>query len=106
MRPADIVQPSRSTILLISLVVVTMTSIGMSTFSLFMPPMQAEFGWSRSMVTVPYTAAMISWAVGAVLFGKLADDFGVRRVILGGVVLMGAGLLRLGAPRHMWDVVP
>ncbi|OGA40897.1 MAG: hypothetical protein A3G26_03210 [Betaproteobacteria bacterium RIFCSPLOWO2_12_FULL_65_110] len=105
MRPADIVQPSRSTILLISLVVVTMTSIGMSTFSLFMPPMQAEFGWSRSMVTVPYTAAMISWAVGAVLFGKLADDFGVRRVILGGVALMALGFFGMGASRNMWQLV-
>ncbi|OGA44474.1 MAG: hypothetical protein A3G25_06520 [Betaproteobacteria bacterium RIFCSPLOWO2_12_FULL_63_13] len=101
----DSVQPSRSTVLLTSLAVVTMTSIGMSTFSLFMPPIQAEFGWSRAMATVPYTAAMIGWAVGAVLFGKLADDFGVRRVILGGVALMALGFLGMGVSRNLWELV-
>jgi multidrug transporter EmrE-like cation transporter len=28
---------------------------------------------------------------GAVLFGKPADDYGARRVILGGILLMAAG---------------
>ena len=97
--------PSRSTILFTSLAVVTMTSIGMSTFALFMPPIQAEFGWSRSMATVPYTAAMIGWAVGAVLFGKLADEFGVRRVILGGVVLMALGFLGMGLSRNLLQLL-
>lgn len=97
--------PSRVTILFTSLAVVTMTSIGMSTFSLFMPPIQAEFGWSRSMATVPYTAAMIGWAVGAVLFGKLADDFGARRVILGGIVLMALGFLGMGLSQNVWHLL-
>jgi hypothetical protein len=45
---------SRTTVLLLSTAVVTMTSIGMSSFSLFLRPMEADFGWSRSMVTLPY----------------------------------------------------
>jgi len=99
------VNPSRTTILLACVAVVTLTSIGMSTFSLFLAPIQSEFGWSRSVATVPYTAAMIGWAVGAVLFGKLADDFDVRRVMLGGVVLMALGFLGMGLSRNLWQLL-
>jgi MFS family permease len=99
------VQPSRTTILLACVAVVTMTSIGMSTFSLFLPPIQTEFGWSRSMATVPYMVAMIGWAVGAVLFGKLADDFGVRRVMLGGIVFMALGFLGMGLSKGLWQLL-
>lgn len=98
-------QPSRTAILLFCVAVVTMTSIGMSTFSLFLPPIQMEFGWSRSMATVPYMVAMIGWAAGAVLFGKLADDFGVRRVMLGGIVLMALGFLGMGLSQGLWQLL-
>src|SRR5262249_39596918 len=82
---------SRNIVLLICAVVITMTSIGMNSFSLFLRPIEAEFGWSRTMVTVPYMVGMLGWGVGGVLFGKLADDYGARRVILVGILLMAAG---------------
>src|SRR5947208_11609816 len=78
---------SRNIVLLFCAAVVTITSIGMNSFSLFLRPIEAGFGWSRTMVTVPYMFAMLGWGAGAVLFGKLADDLGARRVILGGILL-------------------
>lgn len=97
-------QLSRTTVLLLCAAVVTMTSIGMSSFSLFLPPIEAEFGWSRAMVTVPYMVAMMGWGAGAVLFGKVADDFGARRVVLGGILLMSAGFLGMGLSRNLWQL--
>ena len=84
--------------------VVMMTSIGMTSFSLFLPPMEAEFGWSRVMVTLPYMVAMAGWGAGGVLFGKLADDFGARRVVLGGILLMSAGFLGMGLSQNLWEL--
>ena len=55
---------SRYSILFLCTAVATMTSIGMSTFSLFLPPIEKEFGLSRSMVTLPYMVAMLGWAAG------------------------------------------
>ena len=95
---------SRTLILLLCAVVLTLTSIGISTFSLFLPPMEREFGWSRALVTVPYMVAMMGWAVGAVVFGKLADDYGSRPVVLGGIVLMAAGFLGMGLSRNLWQL--
>ena len=95
---------SRSTILVLSTVVVTMTSIGMSTFSLFLPPIEREFGLSRAAATLPYMVAMLGWAVGALVFGKLADDRGSRPAILTGIVLMAAGFLGMGLAQNLWQV--
>jgi len=95
---------SRTAVLLLCTVVVTMTSIGMSSFSLFLRPMETDFGWSRSMVTLPYMFAMLGWGAGAVLFGKLADDYGARRVILGGILLMAAGFLGMSLSANLWQL--
>jgi MFS family permease len=95
---------SRTAVLLLCTVVVTMTSIGMSSFSLFLRPMETDFGWSRSMVTLPYMFAMLGWGAGAVLFGKLADDYGARRVILGGILLMAAGFLGMSLSANVWQL--
>jgi MFS family permease len=97
-------KPSRKTVLFLCAAVVTMTSTGMSSFSLFLRPIEAEFRWSRAMVTVPYMVAMIGWGVGAVLFGKLADDLGARRVILAGICLMAAGFVGMSLSQNLWQL--
>jgi MFS family permease len=97
-------QLSRKTVLFICAAVVIMTSSGMSSFSLFLRPIEAEFGWSRAMVTVPYMVAMIGWGAGAVLFGKLADDLGARWVILGGICLMAAGFAGMSLSQNLWQL--
>lgn len=84
--------------------VATMTSIGMSTFSLFLPPIEKEFGLTRSMATLPYMVAMLGWAAGALTFGKLADDRGSRLVVLIGIALMGTGFAGMGLSHNLWQL--
>jgi OFA family oxalate/formate antiporter-like MFS transporter len=95
---------SRYSILLLCTAVATMTSIGMSTFSLFLPPIEKEFGLTRSMVTLPYMVAMLGWAAGALTFGKLADDRGSRLVVLIGIALMGVGFAGMGMSQNLWQL--
>jgi MFS family permease len=95
---------SRNSILLLCTAVATLTSIGMSTFSLFLPPIEKEFGLTRSMVTLPYMVAMLGWAAGALTFGKLADDRGSRPVVLIGIALMGAGFAGMGLSHNLWQL--
>ena len=90
--------------MLICTAVATMTSIGMSTFSLFLPPIEREFGLSRSLATLPYVVAMLGWAAGAITFGKMADDRGARPVVLTGILLMAAGFAGMGLSRNLWQL--
>jgi len=50
-RPAPDMPLSRNIVLLLCAGVVTITSIGMNSFSLFLRPIEAEFGWSRTTAT-------------------------------------------------------
>ena len=97
-------QLSRYSILFLCTAVATITSIGMSTFSLFLPPIEKEFGLSRSMVTLPYMVAMLGWAAGALTFGKLADDRGSRLVVLIGIAPMGTGFAGMGVSQNLWQL--
>lgn len=96
--------PSRTTVLLVCAAIVTITSISMNSFSLFLRPIEAGFGWSRTVATVPYMFGMLGWGVGGVVFGKLADDYGTRPIILGGILLMAAGFLGMSLSQNLWQL--
>lgn len=91
-------------VLLFGAGVVVITSISMNSFSLFLKPIEATFGWSRTVATLPYMFGMLGWGVGGVLFGKLADDYGTRPVILGGILLMAAGFLGMSLSQTLWQL--
>ncbi len=94
----------RILIVIFSAAVVVITSISMNAFSLFLTPIEATFGWSRTTATVPYVFAMLGWGIGGVLFGKKADDLGTRPVILGGILLMAAGFIGMGLSQNLWQL--
>lgn len=64
--------------------------------SLFTPGMSAEFGWSRGEIA---TAAGLGLAGGLVapFLGRLADRAGVRAVIAGAMLLLGAAYLGMAS---------
>lgn len=95
---------SRYAVLGLCTVVLMLTSVGTASFSLFLPAIEAEFHWSRVLATLPYTFAMIAWGVSAPLFGKMADDFGARPVILGGILSMAAGFFGMAVARNLWQL--
>jgi MFS family permease len=76
----------------------------MNSFSLFLRPIEADFGWSRTTATLPYMFGMLGWGVGGVFFGKLADDVGARRVVLIGILLMAAGFFGMGLSQNLWQL--
>src|SRR5262245_47253065 len=65
-----------------------------STFSLavFLQPISAATGWSRTGVSLAMTLVFINMGVGGFFWGALTDRFGPRIVVLSGAVLLGAGL--------------
>ena len=59
------------------------------TFSLFLKPLCASFGWRRDQVAVAFSCVAIAVAVCAPLTGWLLDRFGPRRTILPCTVFFG-----------------
>lgn len=72
-------------------------------FSLFVKPLEAEFGWSCADIGLG--AALVSWMLVAVspLQGYLIDRFGARRVILPSIPAFTAGLAAFALlPGKLW----
>lgn len=73
------------------------------TLGVFMDPVAASTGWSRSEISFAasvFTAVLI---VAIPVLGSLLDRFGVRRVLLPSVALFGLGLIGIGAARSLWQ---
>ncbi len=66
-----------------------------STLSIFLKPISAAFGWSRTETSTIASLAQLGLALGAPIAGRLIERLGVLRVALGSTVLFAAGLLAL-----------
>lgn len=63
--------------LLVTLAVATVGSVGIWAPVTVLPAMQADFGTDRGAASLPYTAAMIGFALGSRVAGRPVDRWGI-----------------------------
>jgi MFS family permease len=61
-----------------------------------LPVVQADFGVARADASLPFTLAMLGFALGGVLMGRLADRFGVAAPVAAGALALAAGYAGAG----------
>ena len=66
------------------------------TFGIFMKPLGAEFGWSRSQVSLGLTIAILTAALCTPWVGRLIDRRGARQVAVPALLLFGGAIMALG----------
>jgi MFS family permease len=84
-------------------VIITMAIGTLFCLAVFLKPLEDSVGWARSSVG---GIALVNWIVmglGSFVAGYLSDRFGARPVVLGGGVLLGAGLILSGQVRELWQ---
>jgi MFS family permease len=74
-------------------------SLFVYTFSVFMKPLDAEFGWGREAISRGFGFAAISVAIFSPILGQWLDRFGPRRVILPCMTVFGCGISSLALLR-------
>ncbi len=62
-------------------------------FSVFVVPLEAEFGWSRLTTQWAYSLALAMFAVTMIPAGRLQDQIGPRKVAMIGGALLGLSFL-------------
>src|SRR3989454_6876604 len=73
-------------------IVVTCVGFGaMSSLGVFLQPMSAATGWSRTGVSPAALLNVLCMGVGSFVWGALSDRLGTRAVVLLGGVLLGFG---------------
>jgi MFS family permease len=87
--------------------------IAVLTISLYIPPIEQEFGWTRVQVSLAFTIVAYMIVAASPLQGFLVDRFGPRRVVLTSIPIFGASLAalyftppNLFAYYVLWAIVP
>jgi MFS family permease len=70
-------------------------SLFVYTFTVFVKPLGAAFGWNREAVSLGFAIAAITLGLFSPALGRLLDRFGPRRIILPCVVVFGCGVMSL-----------
>lgn len=65
-------------------------------WSVFKKALVAEWGWSNTTASLPYTIAALIFAFMMIFAGRAQDKFGPRIVALSGGIMFGAGLILSG----------
>jgi MFS family permease len=88
--------------LCVALVLGTIGSVGMWSYVVALPPVQADFGILRADASMPYTLGMIGFAFGGVVMGRFADRYGIMFPAILGTVLLSAGYFAAGYSPNIW----
>ncbi|MFC2005065.1 MFS transporter, partial [Chloroflexota bacterium] len=64
-------------------------------FTVYFLPLQAEFGWSRALLSSGFSLSHVESGILGPFEGLLTDRFGPRLVVIFGLVLLGAGFVLL-----------
>jgi len=87
-----------------ALAVSTIGGVGMWSVVVALPAIQAAFGVDRADASLPYTLAMLGFAGGGVLTGRLADRFGIALPLIIGTLALGLGYLGVGVSANLGQV--
>ncbi len=77
----------------------------MFTYGVFFKEFEAEFGWSRAMVSGASSLAFLVMGTTAVLMGRLNDRIGPKRLIVATGIFFGIGYVPMSfmhAPWHLY----
>ena len=62
-------------------------------FSVFVKPLQGEFGWDRTTTQLAFSFAIVTFAITMIPAGRLQDRIGPRKVASMGGILLGISFL-------------
>jgi len=74
-------------------------------WSIFSSELQSAHNWSAGEASLPYTVAIIMFAVMMIPAGKLQDKLGPRKIASIGGLLIGAGCFLAGSFTTPWGLV-
>jgi MFS family permease len=79
-------------------------SLFVYTFTVFVKPLGAEFGWSREAVSSGFAIGAVTVGLCSPLLGRWIDRFGPRRIILPCMTVFGCGIASLALLRSgIWQ---
>lgn len=73
-------------------------------WSIFMVPIEAQFGWSRSETSLAFTINILCFSVGSILTGILSKNFSYSTLLKLSAIMMGVGFLLTSMIGSIWQL--
>ncbi len=80
-------------VVLAAFLTILVSSLRSYAFGVFIKPLTADFGWARAPISLAYSISLLLTSLFAIMFGRLSDRYGVRKVLLLGLSLVIPGYL-------------
>lgn len=72
--------------------------------SVFIRPLEAEFGWSRADISLAYTLSSVGMALGGLFWGRLSDRLNTRNLLFIGSAGMVIALAAMSFAISLWQI--
>jgi MFS transporter, OFA family, oxalate/formate antiporter len=92
----------RRWLIVIGTIIVQMGLGTIYTWSLFNQPLVDHFGWKLNSVSLTFSITSLALALATLVAGKLQDKFGIRRLLIGAGIVLGAGLIISSQVSSLW----
>jgi MFS family permease len=98
-------EPGYRWVIVVAAAVMLAVSMGMMVngISVFLIPLNEEFGWQRGAVSFINFAGLMGLALGGIVMGHIADRTSARRVSLGGAIVLGLCILAASRADALWQ---
>jgi MFS family permease len=90
--------------LLTAMLLGTIGGVGMWSFVVELPIVQADLGIARGDASLPYTVGMLCFALGAVVIGRLVDRYGVIAPLVLSTLLLGFAYIGSAFAGTIWQL--
>lgn len=88
--------------LLVALGLVVLGNSSMYVVSVVLPTVQNEFGIDRASASLPYTFMMVCLGIGGIWTGRMADRYGLMKVLWVGALAVAGGFLWAAQSGSIW----
>jgi MFS family permease len=85
-----------------AILLATIGGVGMWSFPVALPAIQADFSIIRADASLPFTLAMLGFAGGGAVMGWLLDRFGILVPLTCGAVALAVGYVAAGNAANLW----
>ena len=72
-------------------------------FGLYIGPIEAQFGWSRTEVSLGVSGAFLASGLASPLAGRWMDRYGPRVALVGGALICAVGFVLLSTTSALWQ---
>ncbi len=86
----------------LSVILASIGSLGLWSYVVVLPTIQAEFDIDRSSASLPFTLTMAGFALGNAVFGRFTDRWGITRPVIAAALSLCCGFIGTAMTSSIW----